>query len=99
MDVRELDQIRVELDRLQDRTTNVRIDVTALESKTEQRFDHILACLETIRKDMETLSTSVQQLETLATEGRTSLKTLLWVGGAVAGVTAFLLMIYGYIPK
>jgi hypothetical protein len=96
---RELDQIRVELDRLREQTVSTRLDVTALQATTDQRFNHIVNCLEAMKADMEALNHSVSSLQTLATEGRTSLKTLLWVGGAVAAVTTFLLTIYNYSPN
>jgi low affinity Fe/Cu permease len=97
--LRELDQIRSELDRLHDRTTTTKVDVTALQANTEQRFEHILACLEAMKADMQSLNTSVASLQTLATEGQTSLKTLLWLGGAIAGISAFLIMLYNLLPK
>ena len=96
---RELDQIRSELNRLHDRTTSTRLEVTALQATTEQRFDHILQCLEAMKVDMENLNSSVAKLQTIATEGRTSLKTLLWLGGAVAAATTLALTFYSYIPK
>ena len=96
---RELDQIRTELNRLHDRTNATKLDITALQATTEQRFNHILTCLEAMKNDMEALNQSVMSLQTLATEGRTSLKTLLWIGGAVAAVTTFLLTIYSYTPR
>ena len=49
--------------------------------------------------DMENLNSSVAKLQTLATEGKTSLKTLLWLGGAVAAATTLALTLYSYIPK
>jgi len=96
---RELDQIRSELNRLHDRTTATKLDVTALQATTEQRFEHILNCLEAMKHDMESLNASISSLQTLATEGQTSLKTLLWLGGVVAGVTAFFIMLYDLFPK
>jgi chromosome segregation ATPase len=96
---RELDQIRSELNRLHDRTTATKLDVTALQATTEQRFEHIINCLEAMKADMESLNTSVASLQTLATEGQTSLKTLLWLGGAIAGISAFLIMLYNLLPK
>jgi hypothetical protein len=96
---RELDQIRSELNRLHDRTTATKLDVTALQATTEQRFDHIINCLEAMKQDMESLNNSITSLQTLATEGQTSLKTLLWLGGAIAGISAFLLMLYDFFPK
>ena len=96
---RELDQIRSEINRLHDRTTATKLDVTALQATTEQRFDHIINCLEAMKQDMESLNNSITSLQTLATEGQTSLKTLLWLGGAIAGISAFLLMLYDFFPK
>ena len=96
---RELDQIRAELDKLHDRTNGIKVTATALEATTEQRFNHILQCLEGLRKDLETMNSSVSSLQVLASEGQTSLKTLLWLGGVVAGVTAFFIMLYDLFPK
>lgn len=96
---RELDQIRSELNKLHDRTTAARLETTALQATTEQRFNHILNCLEVIKSDMEALNQSVGNLQTLATEGRTSIKTLLWLGGAVAAITTLFFTIYSYTPK
>jgi hypothetical protein len=42
---------------------------------------------------------SIVALQDIATQGRTSIKTLLWVGGAIASIVAFVLMIISYIPK
>lgn len=96
---RELDQIRSELDRLHDRTTSTKLEITALQATSEQRLNHILTCLEALRSDMEVLNESVANLQTLATEGRTSLKTLLWLGGAAAAATSLFFTLYSYAPK
>lgn len=96
---RELDQIRSELNTLHERTNSNKIALATIEAVNEQRFEHILACLETVKRELETQNASISGLQSLATEGRTSLKTLLWIGGFIASVTAFFLMIYDYIPK
>ena len=96
---RELDQIKTELNRLHDRTTSTRLEVTALEATTEQRFNHIILCLEALKKDLESVNGSVASLQVLASEGQTSLRTLLWLGGVVAGITAFLIMLYELFAK
>lgn len=96
---RELDQIRAELNRLHDRTSDIKINATALEATTEQRFNHIILCLEALKKDLESVNGSVASLQMLASEGQTSLRTLLWLGGVVAGITAFLIMLYELFAK
>lgn len=96
---RELDQIRAELNSLHERSNNNRTAIATLEGVNEQRFDHILACLETMKKEMEEQNASISSLQSLATEGKTSLKTLLWVGGFIASLAAFFIMIYETLPK
>jgi hypothetical protein len=96
---RELDQIRTELNSLHERSNNNKIAIATLEAVNEQRFDHILACLETVQKRIEEQNVSVSMLQSIATEGKTSLKTLLWIGGFIASISAFFLMIYDIIPK
>ena len=49
-----------------------------------------------MRQDMEIMGQSISALKDLATQGQTSLRTLLWVGGASAAVLGFFLMVYDY---
>lgn len=96
---RELDQVRSELNSLHERTNNNKVAIATLEAVNEQRFDHILTCLETLQKRMEEQNASISMLQSIANEGKTSLKTLLWIGGFIASVAAFFIMIVDYIPK
>jgi hypothetical protein len=96
---RELDQIRTELNSLHERSNNNKIAIATLEAVNEQRFDNILACLENVQKRIEEQNASISMLQSLAHEGKTSLKTLLWIGGFIASISAFFLMIYDFIPK
>jgi SMC interacting uncharacterized protein involved in chromosome segregation len=93
---RELDQIRSELDRLHDRTTSNKLEITSHEAVCEERYQQIVTTLKQMRQDMDSMSQAVCELKELATQGQTSLKTLLWFGGASAAVAAFFLMIYDY---
>lgn len=99
METRELDQIRSELNSLHERSNNNKVAIATLEAVNEQRFDNILACLENMKKELELQNASIANLQSLATEGRTSLKTLLWVGGFIASLVAFFVMIYDTLPK
>lgn len=96
---RELDQIRLELQTLHDRSNNTKVALASLEATTEQRFEHIVKCLESMGKSIENLNTTIQHLEAVATEGRTALRTLLWVGGFIGSIAALFLTFYDYIPK
>ena len=96
---RELDKIQEEIDKLHDRSNNNKIKIATLEATEKERYEHILASIEKLREDMEEMNTSIRALQSLATEGKTSLRTLLWVGGFVAALVSFILMIYNYVPK
>lgn len=99
MELRELDQIRAELNSLHERSNNNRTAIATLEAVNEQRFDNILACLENMKRELETQNAAIANLQSLATEGKTSLKTLLWIGGFIASAVAFFVMIYDTLPK
>lgn len=96
---RELDQIRAELNLLHDRTMALRVEISSSQAVTEQRFTEIMARFDGLTKGLDSMRQSINALEHLASEGRTSLKTLLWVGGAVAAITTFMVTLINYIPR
>ncbi len=97
--VRELDQIQTELDRLHERSQANKANMTAHEGVCEERYNNIMSMMSEIRGELRSMHFKVNGVSELATKGRTSLKTLLWVGGAIASITAFIIMIINVIPK
>ena len=97
--VRELDQIQGELDRLHERSQSNKANMTAHEAVCEERYNNIMQTMNEIRGELKAMHYKVNGVSELATKGRTSLKTLLWVGGAIASVTAFIVMIINMFPK
>ena len=97
--VRELDQIQIELDRLHERSQSNKANMTAHEAVCEERYNNIMQTMNEIRGELKAMHIKVNGVSELATQGRTSLKTLLWVGGAIASVTAFIVMIVNVFPK
>ena len=96
---RELDQVRSELDKLHERSTRNGTEISAHEAVCEERYKHISKSLDDMNKQMDELHTCVSSLRSLATQGRTSIKTLLWLGGAVAAISGYFLMISDYFIK
>lgn len=94
---RELDQIRSELDRLHDRTTSNKLDIASHEAVCEERYQQIVLALAQMKEDMTSMSKSISDLKDLATQGQTSLRTLLWFGGAAAAIVGFFIMVYDYL--
>jgi hypothetical protein len=51
------------------------------------------------QKDRDVIKDAVTTLKTLATEGQTTLKVLIWVGGIIASLITLIITFGGYLPK
>jgi ERCC4-related helicase len=96
---RELDQIQTELDRLHERSQSNKANISAHEAVCEERYAQIMAAIVEMKDEIKIVHSKLNEVSELATQGRTSLKTLLWVGGLVAGITAFIATVINIIPK
>jgi ERCC4-related helicase len=96
---RELDQIQTELDRLHERSQSNKANISAHEAVCEERYAQIMTAIVEMKDEIKIVHNKLNEVSELATQGRTSLKTLLWVGGLVAGITAFIATIINIIPK
>jgi phage host-nuclease inhibitor protein Gam len=97
--IRELDQIQTELDRLHERSQGNKATISAHEAVCEERYAQIMNSMTTMHEELHTLHKKVDDVSELATQGRTSLKTLLWIGGVVASIIALLTMIINVFPR
>ena len=52
-----------------------------------------------MKEQMTTMHTKLNEVSQLASQGKTSLKTLLWVGGAAAAIVAFVATAINILPK
>lgn len=96
---RELDLIQTELDRLHERSQNNKANISAHEAVCEERYAQIMSSIAAMHEDMQVLNAKLDDVTKLATQGKTSLATLLWVGGAVASIAAFLVVLQNLLPK
>ena len=97
--IRELDQIQTELDRLHERSQGNKATISAHEAVCEERYAQIITTMTTMHEELQSLHKKVDDVSDLATQGRTSLKTLLWVGGVGAGIISLLTMIINIFPR
>ena len=97
--IRELDQIQTELDRLHERSQGNKATISAHEAVCEERYAQIISTMTTMHEELQSLHKKVDDVSDLATQGRTSLKTLLWVGGVGAGIISLLTMIINVFPR
>ena len=98
-DVRELDQIQVEIERLHERSQSNRAEIQSHEAVCEERYNSIVSMFERLENRLEKIDPEVDVIKEVATTGRASLKTLLWVGGLTAGIISLVAMIIPIFPK
>src|SRR5210317_5534 len=97
--IRELDQIQTELDRLHECSQGNKATISAHEAVCEERYAQLIITMNTMHEEIQSLHKKVDDVSDLATQGRTSLKTLLLIGGVVASAIALLTMILNVFPR
>ena len=98
-DTRELDQIQTELDRLHERSQSNKANISAHEAVCEERYDSIVTMFQRLEQRMDKIDSEVASIREMATQGRASLKTLLWVGGVTVTLISLLTMILNIFPR
>ena len=97
--LRELDQIQGDIETLHERSQNNRANISAHEAVCEERYAQIIATMQELKEELNTVHQKLNEVSELASQGKTSLKTLLWIGGVVAGIAAFIATLINIIPK
>lgn len=97
--IRELDQIQTELDRLHERSQSNRANISAHEAVCEERYNNIILTMNAMNEEMKLVHKKVNEVSELATQGKTSLKTLLWLGASVAAIATFISVLLNMFPR
>ncbi len=90
--IRELDQIQQELDEIQKRSNENKLSIATLDALSIERHEHIM-------KTLNIMHDKINNLEDLATSGRSSIRTLWYVGAVTGGVLAFAYTLFNFFPK
>src|SRR6056300_1161670 len=96
---RELNLIQIDVDRLHERSQTNKANISAQEAVCEERYAQIISTLGSLSSEMKIMHKKLNDVNDLASQGKTSLRTLLWVGGVVGGVIATLSLLFGMFPK
>lgn len=96
---RELDQIQGELDRLHERSQSNKANISAHEAVCEERYNNIILTMNAMNDEMKLIHKKVNEVTELATRGKTSLKTLLWLGASVAALATFISVVINIFPR
>ncbi len=98
-DTRELDQIQTELDRLHERSQSNKAGISAHEAVCEERYENIVKMFHRLEQRIDNIDSEVASIREMATQGRASLKTLLWIGGVSVTVVSVITMIISMFPR
>ena len=98
-DTRELDQIQTELDRLHERSQSNKAGISAHEAVCEERYENIVTMFHLLEQRIDNIDSEVASIREMATQGRASLKTLLWIGGVSVTVVSVITMIISMFPR
>jgi len=96
---RELDQIQGELDRLHERSQSNKANISAHEAVCEERYNNIILTMNAMNDEMKLIHKKVNEVTELATQGKTSLKTLLWLGASIAALATFISVVINIFPR
>jgi len=98
-DVRELDQIQIEIERLHERSQSNKAEIQSHEAVCEERYQNIVNMFQRLEARLDKIDTEVDTIREMATTGRASLKTLLWIGGVTVTTISLLTMILNVFPR
>lgn len=81
---------------LHERTQNLKLEVSTHEAVCEERYTQLLKTLEKMDSRLDSMQAEIKDLREMALTGKVSLKTLLWLGGAIGSTIAFTLTLAKY---
>jgi uncharacterized coiled-coil DUF342 family protein len=84
------DHLAKDVNTLHERTQETKASLNTHEAVCKERYEKILQNQDKTDKRIENLHKEIVDLKTMATQGKTSIRTLLWVGSLVAAVVAIL---------
>jgi methionine synthase II (cobalamin-independent) len=87
---RELDQIQKDIETLHERTQLTKSEFATHEAVCAARYEKIMENFERLQEQIQYTFEEVQDLKNLATQGKSSLKTLVFIGMFIAGLVGFI---------
>lgn len=87
------------LNKVQDLANTTHVNFSKHEAVCQERYEQLLQSFDRFDKRLDQMQQEVSDLKTLATSGKISLKTLIWVGSVVAGLTTIGISLLNYIGK
>ena len=95
---RELDQVQSEFN-IYMRGLKTTIRIASHEASCDERYANIMKMLENSQKQHDEMHQEILRLSNLATQGRSTLKTLFYVGTFTGALAAFVYTILQIFPR
>ena len=87
-ETRELDHIQTELEVLHERSQSNKLKMAAHEATCEERYHNILNMLDASHTQHNQMHEEIHRLTTLAAQGQSTIKTLIYVGTFISAILA-----------
>ena len=84
------------IDTLHERTQQSKLEFSRHEAVCQERYEQLIKTMDEMATCMNDMRKEINELRTIATTGRVSLKTLLWVGSVSGAVIGIVLAIGNY---
>jgi len=89
--------IEQNIDTLHERTQQSKLDFSRHEAVCQERYEQLLKNVEFMSNSISEMHKEINELKIMATSGRVSLKTLIWVGSVTGSIIALGIAVGSYL--
>jgi SMC interacting uncharacterized protein involved in chromosome segregation len=89
--------IEQNIDTLHERTQQSKLDFSRHEAVCQERYEQLLKNMAVMSKNISEMHKEINELKIMATSGRVSLKTLIWVGSVTGSIIALGVAVGSYL--
>lgn len=89
--------IEQNIDTLHERTQQSKLDFSRHEAVCQERYEQLLKNVEFMSNSISEMHKEINELKIIATSGRVSLKTLIWVGSVTGSIIALGVAVGSYL--
>jgi len=89
--------IEKSIDTLHERTQQTKLEFSTHEAVCQERYEQLIKNMQSMSNCLNEMRKEVNELKTMATSGKISLKTLLWIGGVTGSIIGLGITIANYL--
>ena len=85
------------IDKLHERTQQSKLEFSRHEAVCQERYEQLLKNMQAMSNSISEMHKEINELKIMATSGRVSLKTLIWVGSVTGSIIALGVAVGSYL--